>query len=55
VIDRNAIISARHAWAVHKIDLSTGEVRWRFGGKRSNFDLPLSATFIWQHDAQFDN
>jgi hypothetical protein len=55
VIDGNAMISARHTWAVYKIDLSSGEVRWRFGGKRSDFDLPASATFTWQHDAQFDN
>lgn len=53
--DGNVIISARHTWAVYKVDLASGDVRWRFGGKKSDFDLPASATFAWQHDAQFEN
>lgn len=53
--DGNVIISARHTWAVYKIDLANGNVRWRLGGKRSDFDLPESATFAWQHDAQFED
>jgi len=53
--DGNVIISARHTWAVYKVDLATGAVRWRLGGKRSDFDLPGSARFAWQHDAQFED
>lgn len=53
--DGNVIISARHTWTVYKVDLQTGNVRWRFGGKKSDFDLPASATFAWQHDAQFED
>ena len=53
--DGNIIISARHTWAVYKINISTGHVLWRLGGKRSDFDLPKSATFAWQHDAQFED
>ncbi len=53
--DGNVIISARHTWAVYKVDLATGAVRWRLGGKKSDFDLPGSATFAWQHDAQFED
>ncbi|GAB2591603.1 arylsulfotransferase family protein [Microlunatus antarcticus] len=52
--DGNVIISARHTWAVYKVDLATGAVRWRLGGRKSDFDLPSSATFAWQHDAQFE-
>ena len=52
--DGNVIISARHTWAVYKVELATGNVRWRFGGKKSDFDLPDTATFAWQHDAQFE-
>ena len=53
--DGNVIISARHTWTVYKVDLATGRVRWRLGGKKSDFDLPGSATFAWQHDAQFED
>ena len=53
--DGNVIISARHTWAVYKVDLATGQVRWRLGGKKSDFDLPRSATFAWQHDVQFED
>ena len=53
--DGNVIISARHTWAVYKVELATGSVRWRFGGRRSDFDLPASATFAWQHDVQFED
>jgi uncharacterized protein YndB with AHSA1/START domain len=53
--DGNVIISARHTWTVYKVELATGNVRWRFGGKRSDFDLPETATFAWQHDAQFED
>ena len=52
--DGNVIISARHTWAVYKVELATGAVRWRLGGKKSDFDLPDPATFAWQHDAQFE-
>ena len=53
--DGNVVISARHTWGLYKVDLSTGQVLWRLGGKRSDFDLPASATFAWQHDAQFED
>ena len=53
--DGNVIISARHTWAVYKINIKTGRVMWRLGGKRSDFDLPKSATFAWQHNAQFED
>ena len=53
--DGHVIISARHTWGLYKVDRTTGRVRWRLGGKRSDFDLPASATFAWQHDAHFEN
>jgi len=53
--DGQVVISARHTWTVYKVDRTTGRVRWRLGGKRSDFELPKSATFAWQHDAQFEN
>jgi hypothetical protein len=46
------LVSARHTWAVYKIDRDTGDVVWRLGGKRSDFELGPGALFTWQHDAR---
>ncbi|MET0424573.1 MAG: arylsulfotransferase family protein, partial [Actinoplanes sp.] len=48
--DGNIIISARHTWTTYKIDRSSGAVRWRLGGKKSDFTADEKATFAWQHD-----
>ena len=50
--DGNLLVSGRHTWTVYKLDRRTGEVIWRLGGRRGDFDLPLDAEFAWQHDAQ---
>ena len=50
--DGNLLVSARHAWAIYKLDRRTGEVIWRLGGKRSDFDMGPGAQFSWQHDAR---
>jgi len=50
--DGNLLISGRHTWTVYKLDRRTGEVIWRLGGKRSQFDLPANASFSWQHHAE---
>lgn len=49
--DGDLLVSARHTWAVYKIDRETGDVVWRLGGKRSDFELGPDAVFAWQHDA----
>ncbi|MCM4083006.1 arylsulfotransferase family protein [Paractinoplanes hotanensis] len=48
--DGNIIVSARHTWAVYKIDRRGGEVRWRIGGKKSDFQVDERTKFSWQHD-----
>jgi len=48
--DQNLLISARHTWAIYKIDRRTGDVIWRLGGKESDFTLGPGARFAWQHD-----
>ena len=48
--DGNLLISGRHTWAVYKIDRSTGAIRWRLGGKKSDFLLGPGAQFAWQHN-----
>ncbi len=47
--DGHLLISARHTSTVYKLDRRTGEVIWRMGGKRSDFDVAPNARFAWQH------
>jgi hypothetical protein len=50
--DGNLLVSARHTWAVYKLDRRTGAVIWTLGGKRSQFHMASGSQFAWQHDAQ---
>ncbi|HZE07000.1 MAG TPA: arylsulfotransferase family protein, partial [Solirubrobacteraceae bacterium] len=50
--DGNFLVSARHTWALYKLDRRTGQVIWKLGGKRSNFAMGPDAQFAWQHDAR---
>jgi Arylsulfotransferase (ASST) len=49
--DGNLLISARHTWALYKLDRRTGDVIWTLGGKRSQFRMGPGSQFAWQHDA----
>ncbi|MEO3755453.1 arylsulfotransferase family protein [Streptomyces sp. B6B3] len=51
--DGNLLVSARTTSTVYKIDIDTGEVLWRFGGKASDFAFadPADAP-SHQHDAR---
>jgi arylsulfotransferase ASST len=48
--DGNIIISARHTWCCYKIDKAGGKIRWRLGGKKTDFPLDDRVKFSWQHD-----
>jgi hypothetical protein len=50
--DNNLLISARETSAVYKIDRKTGEVIWRLGGKKSDFEMGPGTRFAFQHDAR---
>jgi hypothetical protein len=50
--DGDLLVSARHTWAAYKIDRHTGTVRWRLGGKKSDFKLDEDAKFAYQHDVR---
>jgi len=50
--DGGLLVSARNTWAVYKISRRSGEVRWRLGGKRSDFKMGEGTVFAWQHDAR---
>ena len=50
--DGNLIVSARRTSAVYKIDRKSGEVIWRLGGKKSDFEMGAGTRTDWQHDAR---
>jgi hypothetical protein len=50
--DGNLLISARRTFTVYKIDRNTGEVIWRLGGKRSDFEMAPGTRSRYQHDAR---
>jgi hypothetical protein len=49
--DGSILISARNTWTVYKVNGSTGEIIWRMGGKKSDFQVEAAAQFAWQHHA----
>lgn len=51
--DGDLLVSARHTWAVYRIDRRTGDVVRRLGGKQSDYKLGPGARFAWQHDADW--
>ena len=46
------LISSRNTCTVYKVDRTTGEVVWRLGGKKSDFEMGPGTTFAFQHDAR---
>jgi hypothetical protein len=49
----DVLLSARSTWGIYDVDIRSGRVRWRLGGKSSSFSLQPGARFYWQHDAEF--
>jgi hypothetical protein len=49
--DGSILISARNTWTVYKVNGTTGEIIWRMGGKKSDFQIEAAARFAWQHHA----
>jgi hypothetical protein len=50
--DNNLLISARHTSAVYKVNRKSGEIVWRLGGKRSDFEMGPGTRTAFQHDAR---
>ncbi|MEJ7842031.1 MAG: arylsulfotransferase family protein [Rubrobacter sp.] len=50
--DGHLLVSARRTSTVYKIDRKTGEIIWRLGGEKSNFEMGEGARFAYQHDAR---
>ena len=50
--DDNLLVCARNTWAVYKVERDSGEVLWRLGGKKSDFEMGPGTRTAWQHDAR---
>ena len=48
--DGNLLVDARNTWAAYRLDRHTGAVKWRLGGKKSDFVLGPDVAFAWQHN-----
>ncbi|HVX46117.1 MAG TPA: arylsulfotransferase family protein [Mycobacteriales bacterium] len=48
--DGDLLVSARNTWSIYKISRKNGRIRWRLGGKKSDFSIASDARFQWQHD-----
>ncbi len=50
--DGDFLISAKGTYAVYKVDRKSGEILWRLGGKRSDFEMGEGTRTVSQHDAR---
>jgi hypothetical protein len=50
--DDNLLISCRNTSTVYKVERETGEIVWRLGGKKSDFEMGPGTPFAYQHDAR---
>jgi hypothetical protein len=50
--DDNLIISSRNTCTVYKVERNSGEILWRLGGKKSDFEMGPGTQSAWQHDAR---
>jgi hypothetical protein len=50
--DGNLLLCARNTCSVYKVERTSGEVLWRLGGKKSDFEMSTSPRSAFQHDAR---
>jgi len=50
--DSNLLICSRWTFTVYKIDRRSGEIIWRLGGKKSDFEMGAGTWMRYQHDAR---
>jgi hypothetical protein len=50
--DGSLLVSGRNTHTVYDIDRHSAQIRWRLGGKRSDFTMGPGADFVAQHDAR---
>jgi hypothetical protein len=50
--DDNLIVSSRNTWTVYKVERNSGEILWRLGGKKSDFEMGPGTQSAFHHDAR---
>jgi Arylsulfotransferase (ASST) len=50
--DSNLLVSSRNTWTVYKVERNSGEILWRLGGKKSDFEMGPGTQSAFQHDAR---
>jgi hypothetical protein len=49
----DVLLSSRNTWALYDVDIASGQIRWRLGGKHSSLKLGTGTREYWQHDAEW--
>jgi hypothetical protein len=47
------LLSSRNTWTLYNVNLHTGAVSWRLGGRHSSFKQGAGTHFYWQHDSEW--
>jgi hypothetical protein len=50
---QDVLVSVRNTSTLYDIDIASGNIVWRLGGRRSSFRQGAGTRFYWQHDAEF--
>jgi hypothetical protein len=50
--DGNLLVDSKGTFTVYKVDRETGEMIWRLGGKKSDFEMGEGTRTAYQHDAR---
>lgn len=49
----DVLLSSRNTWGLYDVDIASGQIRWRLGGKRGTLKLGPGTREYWQHDAEW--
>ncbi len=49
----DVLVSVRNTWTLYDLDVRSGAILWRLGGRHGSFALGAGTRFYWQHDAEF--
>ncbi|HEX3910014.1 MAG TPA: arylsulfotransferase family protein [Solirubrobacteraceae bacterium] len=49
----DVLLSSRNTWTLYDVDIASGSIRWRLGGKHSSFKMGAGTSFYWQHDSEW--
>lgn len=50
--DGDILVTARHTWAIYKIQRRTGKLLWKLGGKDSDFQMGSGTQTAWHHSTR---